>query len=62
MATNKFFKSLLFALTIAVNLFGFCVQDSSAYPVFAQQSLVNSLKLYDPFQYHESPYTQMRMV
>jgi apocytochrome f len=41
MATNKFFKSLLFALIIAVNLFGFCVQDSSAYPVFAQQSYSN---------------------
>jgi len=41
MATNKFFKSLLFALTIAINLFGFCVQDSSAYPVFAQQNYSN---------------------
>lgn len=41
MATNKFFKSLLFALTIAVNLFGFCIQDSSAYPVFAQQNYSN---------------------
>jgi len=41
MATNKFFKSLLFTLTIAVNLFGFCVQESSAYPVFAQQSYSN---------------------
>jgi apocytochrome f len=41
MATNKFFKSLLFALTIAVNLFGFCVQYSSAYPVFAQQNYSN---------------------
>jgi apocytochrome f len=41
MATNKFFKSLLFALTIGVNLFGFCVQDSSAYPVFAQQNYSN---------------------
>ena len=41
MATNKFFKSLLFALTIAVNLFGFCVEDSSAYPVFAQQNYSN---------------------
>ena len=41
MATNKFFKSLLFALTIAVNLFGFCVQDASAYPVFAQQAYSN---------------------
>jgi apocytochrome f len=38
MATNKFFKSLLFALTIA---FGLCVQDSSAYPVFAQQNYSN---------------------
>mmetsp|Transcript_8807 Transcript_8807/g.23787 ORF Transcript_8807/g.23787 Transcript_8807/m.23787 type:complete len:311 (-) Transcript_8807:40-972(-) len=37
MATNKFFKSLLFALT----LFSFCVQDSSAYPVFAQQNYSN---------------------
>jgi len=41
MATNKFFKSLLFALTIAVNLFGFGVQDSLAYPVFAQQNYSN---------------------
>jgi apocytochrome f len=41
MATNKFFKSLLFALTIVVNSFGFCVQDSSAYPVFAQQNYSN---------------------
>jgi len=41
MATNKFFKSLLFALTIAVTSFGFCVQESSAYPVFAQQNYSN---------------------
>ena len=41
MATNKFFKSLLFALTIGVNLFSFCIQDSSAYPVFAQQNYSN---------------------
>jgi apocytochrome f len=41
MATNKFFKSLLFALTIAINLFGFGIQDSSAYPVFAQQNYSN---------------------
>ena len=41
MATNKFFKSLLFALTIAVNLFGLCVENSSAYPVFAQQNYSN---------------------
>ena len=38
MATNKFFKSLLFALTIA---FGLEVQDSVAYPVFAQQNYSN---------------------
>jgi apocytochrome f len=41
MATNKFFKSLLFALTIAVSVFGFFVQESSAYPVFAQQNYSN---------------------
>ena len=41
MATNKFFKSLLFALTIAINLFSFGIQDSSAYPVFAQQNYSN---------------------
>jgi apocytochrome f len=41
MVTNKFFKSLLFTLTIAINLFGFCIQESSAYPVFAQQNYSN---------------------
>ena len=41
MATNKFFKSLLFALTIAVNLFGLSIEDSLAYPVFAQQNYSN---------------------
>jgi len=41
MATNKFFKSLLFALTIGISSFGFCIQESSAYPVFAQQSYSN---------------------
>lgn len=41
MATSKFFKSLLFTLTIAITSFGFCVQDSSAYPVFAQQNYSN---------------------
>ena len=41
MATNKFFKSLLFALTIAINSFGFYAQESSAYPVFAQQNYSN---------------------
>jgi apocytochrome f len=41
MATNKFFKSLLFALTIAITSFGFCIQESSAYPVFAQQNYSN---------------------
>jgi apocytochrome f len=41
MATNKFFKSLLFALTIGINSFGFCIQESSAYPVFAQQNYSN---------------------
>jgi apocytochrome f len=41
MATNKCFKSLLFALTIAINSFGFFIQESSAYPVFAQQNYSN---------------------
>jgi len=38
MATNKFFKSLLLALTLA---FSFGIQDSAAYPVFAQQNYSN---------------------
>ena len=41
MATNKFFKSLLFTLTIAISLFDFCIEYSSAYPVFAQQNYSN---------------------
>lgn len=41
MATNKFFKSLLFALTITASSFGFCIQEASAYPVFAQQNYSN---------------------
>ena len=41
MTTNKFFKSLLFTLIIGINSFGFCVQESSAYPVFAQQNYSN---------------------
>jgi apocytochrome f len=41
MATNKFFKSLLFTLTIAISLFGFCIENSVAYPVFAQQGYSN---------------------
>ena len=41
MATNKFFKSLLFALLISINLFGVCIENSSAYPVFAQQNYSN---------------------
>ena len=41
MATNKFFKSILFNLTIAISLFGFCLENSNAYPVFAQQGYAN---------------------
>jgi apocytochrome f len=41
MATNKFFKSLLLTLTIAISLFGGFVENSSAYPVFAQQNYSN---------------------
>jgi len=38
MTTNRFLKSLLFAFAIGINLFGFVIQDSSAYPVFAHLS------------------------
>lgn len=41
MRSNKFFKSLLFALTIGISSFGFCIQESVAYPVFAQQNYSN---------------------
>ena len=41
MATNKFFKNLLFTFTIAISLFGFSVENSFAYPVFAQQGYAN---------------------
>ena len=41
MATNKFFKSLLIALTISVSVFGLYVPNSLAYPVFAQQNYSN---------------------
>jgi apocytochrome f len=41
MITNKFFKSLLLILALAVNIFGFSVENSEAYPVFAQQNYSN---------------------
>jgi len=41
MIINKFFKSLLFALTIGMSSFGFCIQEVAAYPVFAQQNYSN---------------------
>ena len=41
MRTNRFLKSLLFAIAISVNVFGFAIQESSAYPVFAQQNYSN---------------------
>ena len=41
MATNKFLKSLLLALTIGVSVFGLYVPNSLAYPVFAQQNYSN---------------------
>ena len=41
MATNKFFKSLLLALTIGSSVFSLSVQNSLAYPVFAQQNYSN---------------------
>ncbi len=41
MTTYKFFKSLLFALTILITPFSFFISESSAYPVFAQQNYSN---------------------
>jgi apocytochrome f len=41
MTTNRSLKSLLFAFAIGINLFSFTLQDSSAYPVFAQQNYSN---------------------
>ena len=41
MRTNKFIKSLLLNLTIVGLLFGFSVENSNAYPVFAQQNYSN---------------------
>ena len=41
MTINKFLKSLLSTLMIALSLFSFCIRNSSAYPVFAQQGYVN---------------------
>jgi len=41
MVTNKFFKSLFFTLTITLSLFSFCIENSLAYPVFAQQNYSN---------------------
>ena len=41
MTINKFFKSLFCTLTLGILSFGFCIQDSSAYPVFAQQNYSN---------------------
>ena len=41
MANNKFFKSLLLALTIGISVFGLYIPNSLAYPVFAQQNYSN---------------------
>lgn len=41
MTIHKFFKSLFCTLTLGIISFGFCIQDSSAYPVFAQQNYSN---------------------
>jgi apocytochrome f len=41
MKTKKFFKNLLFTFTIAISLFGFSIENSFAYPVFAQQGYSN---------------------
>merc|ERR1712024_22593 len=41
MVPNKVLKNILFTLTIAISLFGFCIENSLAYPVFAQQGYSN---------------------
>lgn len=41
MATNKFFRNLLFALAVVVFLFSADIEQSIAYPVFAQQNYSN---------------------
>ena len=41
MRTNKFIKSLLLNLAIVGFLFGFNIENSNAYPVFAQQNYSN---------------------
>jgi apocytochrome f len=41
MSTHKFFKSLVFTLTITITLCEFGIQQSLAYPVFAQQNYSN---------------------
>ena len=41
MAVNSFFKSILLTLIIAINSFGLCIENSFAYPVFAQQGYSN---------------------
>jgi apocytochrome f len=41
MTTKKFFKSFIFTLALAINIFGFSVEKSLAYPVFAQQNYSN---------------------
>ena len=41
MAVNSFFKSILLTLVIAINSFGLCIENSFAYPVFAQQGYSN---------------------
>ena len=41
MVPNKFLKSISFILMITVSFFSFSIEDSSAYPVFAQQGYSN---------------------
>ena len=41
MTTKKFFKSFIFTLALAINIFGVSVEESGAYPVFAQQNYSN---------------------
>ena len=41
MVPNKFLKSISFILMITISFFSFSIEDSSAYPVFAQQGYSN---------------------
>jgi len=41
MIINKYIKNLLFITSLVLNIFGFSINNSNAYPVFAQQNYSN---------------------